>query len=365
MAPRQRKPTNRPLPPGMRDRDGYYSWTNPADGVEYGLGRDRRAAVAQVIEVKVQLAGEPKSRLIDRITGSDGRTWGKWCDIFEKILLARDSAENTLLARKSQLKRLRTIVDANRPASGVETIDLSKAVDALVEAGKKRTAQAFRTFLVDCFDRMIAKGWRKDNPAEVMDSVSVKVRRARLQFSVFKRLYETTEIVWLRNAMALAIVSGQAREECQAAQFTDFREGGWWNERGKTGVRIYLPLELRLDCFGMSLEDVVRQCRATGILSRHLVHQTLRSQGARLGKPVNIATITNTFTAELAKLGLDWGDKTPPTFHEIRSLSGRLYKAQGNVSPTELYGHRDPATTAIYLDERGEWVRVGIRKTTV
>lgn len=314
----------------------------------------------------MHLAGErQRPRLVDRLTGQESRTWGKWCDEFEALIDERELKPNTRRARKSQLKRLRTIVDKNRPAAEVETIDLSNAIDALKKAGKMRTAQAFRTFLVDCFERMNAKGWRKDNPAAVLDSVSVKVRRSRLQFSVFMKLYETTEIVWLRNAMALAIVSGQAREECQAAQFTDFREGGWWNDRGKTGVRIFLPLELRLDCFGMSLDDVLRQCRTTGVLSRHLIHQTLRSQGARLGKPVNIATITNTFTSELAKLGLDWGDKTPPTFHEIRSLSGRLYKAQGNVSPTELYGHRDPATTAIYLDERGEWVRVGIRKTTV
>lgn len=219
--------------------------------------------------------------------------------------------------------------------------------------------------MVDCFDRMIAKGWRKDNPASVTDSVSWKVKRARLQFGTFMELYKATQITWLRNAMALAIVSGQARESCRNARFADIREGFWWNEREKTEARIALPLELRLDCFGMSLDDVVKQCRSTGVLSKHLIHQTKRVPGAGPGDPIHLGVITNTFTAELLKLGVDWGDKTPPTFHELRSLSGRLYKAQGNVNPTELYGHRDPATTAIYLDGRGEWIRVGVKRTTV
>lgn len=362
MSPRQRKPSNGKLPENTRERDGYYSWRHPTTKQEFGLGRDKRSAVEQAIEANMHLAGEPRARLVDRLDGSDSRTWGLWCDEFEKLIAGRDLAKNTRLARKSQLKRLRRIVDSSKPAAEVDTIDLSKEIDALKAAGKMRTAQAFRTFLGDCFDRMIAKGWRKDNPATVLDNITVKVKRARLPFSAFMKLYETTSIIWLRNAMALAIVSGQAREDCRDAEFTDVHDGGWWNERGKTGARIFLPLELRLNCFGMSLEDVVKQCRSTGILSRHLIHQTLRTQGSRLGKPINIETITNTFTAELAKLGLDWADKNPPTFHEIRSLSGRLYKAQGNVNPQELYGHRDPRTTATYIDGRGEWLKVGVRK---
>jgi len=363
MAPRQRKASNRGLPANGRDRDGYYSWRHPETGIEYGLGRDRRDAVGQMVEMNLKLAGEiVRPRLVDRVEGIESRTWGKWCDELEAIIGDQDLAKNTRLARKSQLKRLRTIVDADKPAAQVDTIECAKIIDALTKAGKRRTAQAFRTFLIYCFDRMIAKGWRKDNPADVTDSVTVKVKRARLPFSALKKLYETTQVEWLRNAIALALVSGQAREECHSAQFSDIRDGFWWNERGKTGVRIQLPLELRLDCFGMSLEDVVKQCRSTGILSRHLVHQTLRAQGSRLGKPVHVETITRTFTAELAKLGLDWEGKEPPTFHEIRSLSGRLYKAQGNVNVQELYGHRDPRTTAVYTDGRGEWVKVSVRK---
>jgi integrase len=110
---------------------------------------------------------------------------------------------------------------------------------------------------------------------------------------------------------------------------------------------------------GLSLGDVVKQCRATGILSKSLVHQTKRVKGATLGKAIHPDMLTRVFSAEFAALGLSWGDKEPPTFHEIRSLSERLYKAQGNVNTQELLGHKDPRTTALYHDGRGEWVRVG------
>jgi enterobacteria phage integrase len=363
MAPRRRKARNLGLPPGMRERrDGYYTWTDETDGTEYGLGRDRRTAIQHVIEVRMHRAGQPKATLLERLTGADRRTWSKACDEFEAILADRELAKQTRAQRKSQLKHLRTIVDKHKPVSEVETLELSNAIGALLKAGKRRTAQAFRTFLIDFFDRMRAKGWRKDNPAAVTDPITTKVRRTRLQFEAFMRLYETTSVEWLRDAMALAIVAGQAREEVSGAKVADIRDGHWWNERGKTGVRIQIPLELRLDCFGMSLGDVVKRCRSSGVLSHYLIHHR---SGMYRGKKVSAPLITATFTAELAKLGLDWGGKEPPTFHEIRSLSGRLYRKQGDVNPQELYGHKSPGTTAVYLDERGEWVKVSVRRTTV
>jgi integrase len=357
MAPRQRKDPR--LPDGLRERDGYFSYTSPLDGREYGIGRDRRVAIQQAMEANAALRRKPS--VLERITGSV-HTWSEWCDEFEKLLQRRESKPNTVRTRKSLMKRLRTVAPANKPANQVSTEDCSRAIDVLTGEGKQRMAQSFRSFMRDSFDRMVAKGWRADNPAKVTDVVTVKVKRGRLSFQTFTKLYETTSIVWLRNAMALAIVGGQDRDSCGHAEFTHIRNGAWFNERTKTGARIELPLELRLDCFGMSLEDVVSQCRRTGVVSRYLIHQTERAKGATIGKPLHLDVITRTFTAELAKLRIDWEGKSPPTFHEIRSLSGRLYKQQGDVNPQELFGHKDPRTTAVYTDGRGEWMRVSIKK---
>lgn len=357
MAPRQRKDPK--LPDHMRERDGYYSWTSPVDGVEYGLGRDRRAAFQQAIEANAHIAAS-KPTLLQRIAGT-ARSWDDWCDEFEKLLAERETrSKNTQRTRKSQMVRLRRSFTG--VAAKVGTLEVSNAIKAIKDDGKHRTAQAFRSLLVDCFDRMIAQGWRTDNPARVTDKVRVKVRRSRLPLTAFTRLYETTSIRWLRNAMALALVAGKDRDSVRNAQFSDFRDGGWWNERSKTEARVFLPLELRLGCFGMSLEDVLRQCRTTGVVSRYLVHQTERAKGATLGKPLHPDMITRVFSAELAKLKLDWGDKEPPTFHEIRSLAARLYQAQGDINPQELLSHKDPRSTATYTDGRGEWVTLRVPK---
>ena len=42
-----------------------------------------------------------------------------------------------------------------------------------------------------------------------------------------------------------------------------------------------------------------------------------------------------------------------PTLHEVRSLSARLYEAQGGVDTQALAGHSSADMTAVYADPRG------------
>lgn len=349
---RQRKDPR--LPCGLRERDGYYSYVNPVDGREYGLGRNKRDSIAQAIEANAALRKAPS--LLDRITGADV-TWAAWCDTYEELLAKRERSANTMRTHRSQLNRMRRSFKPDRAVKNISTREISEVLDAIEDEGKARAAQAFRSFLSNSFNRMIAKGIRADNPVKVTDKIEVKVKRSRLSLETFLRVYRQTEITWLRNAMALALVSAQDRDSCHHAKFSDFRDGHWWNQRSKTGARMMIPIDLRLEAFGMSLDDVMRQCRATCIVSKHLVHQTERAKGARLGTPMHVDMITRVFSSEIEKLGLDWGHRTAPTFHEIRSLAGRLYKEQG-LDPQALFGHRDPRTTAVYTDGRGEWVKV-------
>lgn len=351
---------NAGLPEYTRNRGGYYSWRHPDTGQEFGLGRDRAEAIKAARKANAHLASL-RPTLLDRIIGGV-KTWGEWCDDFERILAGRDSRPNTQRTRKALVKHLRTVASASKSAALVDTADCAAALDKLYESGKRRTAQALRSLMVDCFRRMIAKGVRKDNPADVTDSVVVKVTRARLEFDVFLHVYGSCQLPELKNAIALALVSGQPRECLAAAQFKDQRDGFWWCERGKTGARIRIPHTLRLECFGKSLADVITDCRRTGILSPYLIHRTRRAKGARVGAGVHVDILTRLFTAELAKLGINWGDKDSPTLHEIRSLSERLYRAQGDVDPQTLLGHKSPKMTATYDDPRGGWVDVMVRK---
>lgn len=316
----------------------------------------------QAIEANLQLAGQlNRPRLIDRISGIADETLEAWLDVFEKKLAGRERKPATIKQHKSMLGAIRRGL-GKLVLSRIETKDVAGFLTPYVEAGKRRMAQALRSILLDIFDTAIAEGWIKFNPVTVTDLPTPKVQRARLTLEAFLAIYETAGQLdaWVQNSMALALVSAQRREEIAEVQFPDIREGAWWCEQEKEGTRLVIPLTLRLNVVGWSLEDVVRRCR-DNVVSRNLIHHTRPRAYSKPGEPVWIDTITKGFRRARDLSGLTWpADKTPPTFHEIRSLAERLYAEQGNVNTQELLGHRDPRSTATYHDARGEWIRVKV-----
>jgi integrase len=369
VSPRQRSNRKRGWPDYLYERGGYYSWRSPIDGVEHGLGRDRAAAFAQAVEANIHcasLSGRP--RLIDKLTGSADRSVEKWNAKYQAMLDAADFAANTRRAYKSLGNRMVRMLKPETPLQSVTALTISEGLEAIARGeGKARTAQALRNFMRDSFREARVQGWYVgENP--VLDTklpVAVEVKRSRLSLEQFMQIYERTELDWLKNAMALALVSGQRREDIAAAKFKDFHDGGWWcvqeSEKSANPHRIFIPLDLRLERFGMSLGDVLGQCRRTGVVSKYLIHQTVARGNSPIGRHIWIDSLSKRFAETLDTLGLDWGEKTPPTFHEIRSLSERLYAAQGGVNTQELLGHNDPETTALYHDSRGsEWVRIKV-----
>lgn len=360
MSPRKRSPINASLPPGLRVRDGLYSWTHPIDKREKGLGRDRAYAIrwARSANLAVdKLRGEVTAE--EWVRGTTTRSWGAWLDRYQQLLDERESTKATRYHRKSLMKRARAQWPKETGISAVDVAMVADAIRELTGAGKQRMAQSYRSFLHDCFRCAIAQGWRTDNPVSVTDKVKVKTQRARMTIEHFRSIYQHPETKdWLRNAMALALVSGQRREDIARAMRKDIRDGAWWCQQRKTGNRVVIPLGIRLDTLGMSLAEVLEQCKSTGILSHYIIHQTFARDR---GKPVAIRAFTNYFTAAVARLGIDWGDKSPPTFHELRSLSKRLYDAQGGVDTKQLLGHKSASAAALYGDSRGEWVRVSVK----
>ena len=113
--------------------------------------------------------------------------------------------------------------------------------------------------------------------------------------------------------------------------------------------------------FNVSVGDAVRHCRENVVLSRYLVHHVSHRGGFKPGDRLNHGTIGKGFATARDATGLRWPvGKTPPSFHELRSLSERLYKAQG-VDTRVLLGHKHERTTALYHDTRGaEWMVVKV-----
>ena len=69
-------------------------------------------------------------------------------------------------------------------------------------------------------------------------------------------------------------------------------------------------------------------------------------------------TMSRAFADARGAANVAWTGKNPPTFHEIRSLSERLYRVQG-VDTQALLGHRHARMTEVYADPRqADWTTV-------
>ena len=366
MSPRRRSEHKRGWPKHLYERDGYYSWRNPLTREEFGIGRDKFKAFSEAVEANLHIAKlSSQKRLVHRLTESASSEYklAAWNEKYQAILVQNERSPNTIRSAKSIGARMVRML-GDRPLDSVTALDISKAIDDVVAEGKHRLAQAFRAHMRDSFREARVAGWlTKENP--VLDTrmkMRVNVKRSRLTLETFVKIYAKIDEVWLKNAVDLALVSAQRRDDIANAVFKDFKDGAWWLEQRKTKHRLIIPMSLRLDVFGKSLEDVVSQCRRTGVLSKYLVHQTEPRGNSPVGRNIWIDTVSKRFADAVEAAQLDWGEKTPPTLHELRSLSVRLYRAQGGVNTQDLLGHKSREMTEMYEDSRGGWTTVQVGK---
>lgn len=363
---RPRSPKKKSLPPHLYERGGYYSWRDPMTGKEWGLGNNRAQAIAEAIEANIHIAGlSQKRRLVDRLQGIDGDTVADWCDRYLKSLETKlekgDIAKATYDNWRQHIRRLESSDLGNRQISKITTRDMADYLSQWSDAGKMRSAQAIRSLLIKFFNAAMAAGWVEKNPLAPTERISVEVTRARLTLEQFQKIHAFAlehSPPWVARSMELAIVTGQRREDVRNMGPSIVRDGRLWIEQEKTGNRICIPLSIRLHAVNLSLGEAILKCRDR-VLSKHFVHHSTYAGRAKPGDPVRRHTITAEFAAARNACGLTWPDgTTPPSFHEIRSLSARLYDEQG-VNAQLLLGHKHPEMTALYKDARGaEWVEV-------
>lgn len=131
-------------------------------------------------------------------------------------------------------------------------------------------------------------------------------------------------------------------------------------EQEKTGVKLAIPLSLRCNESEISLREVINRCRDM-IVSPYILHIHHTKGKAKRGGQVSSASITTSFSHVRDLSGLEWTEGTPPTFHEQRSLSERLYRIQG-VDTQKLLGHKSQRMTDSYNDDRGkQWIKLIIQ----
>jgi integrase len=241
--------------------------------------------------------------------------------------------------------------------------DIAAIIEQYKERGQRRMAQVVRMVLVDVYKEAQHAGEVEPgyNPALATRKPINKVQRERFDIEEWRVIFQEAEKSqrYVQNSMLLAVVTGQRLGDISRMKFSDIWDDHLHIEQEKTGMKLAIPLSLRCNELDISLREVIARCRDM-IISPYLLHIHHTTGIAKRGGRVSAASITASFSNTRDRSGLKWTEGTPPTFHEQRSLSERLYRSQG-IDTQKLLGHKNQMMTDRYNDDRGkDWVVLAI-----
>lgn len=146
--------------------------------------------------------------------------------------------------------------------------------------------------------------------------------------------------------MKLALVTGQRVSDLSKIKYKDIHDGKLWIIQQKTGAKIAIPLDIEL--YGIKLSKTIADCENN---SEFVINNN--------GNKITVERISKEFRRFRDISQLNWVGE-PPSFHEIRSLSARLYtETMGSNFAQKLLGHKSSTMTAKYQDDRNNsWIEL-------
>lgn len=349
----------------------YWRYKHPVTGKFHALGTNEAEAIAIATEANTRLAEQRTRQILaisDRIATSKGKaiTTSTWLDRYQAIqddrLKSGDIRLNTYKQKAKPVSLLRERAGM-KLISAVDVRDIAQLLEEYISAGQPRMAQVVRSVLIDVFKEAqhygeVPSGY---NPALATKQPRRKITRQRLSLEEWQKIFDIADAShrYMGNAMLLALVTGQRLGDISRMKFSDIWDDYLHVVQEKTGSKIAIPLSLRLNAINWSLRDVVARCRDYAV-SPYLVHFFRSTSQAERGSQVKSNTLTMNFSKARDLAGIDWGEGSPATFHEQRSLSERLYKEQG-LDTQKLLGHKTQRQTDRYHDDRGKgWSKVAL-----
>ena len=387
MAPRPRKNNSTSVPNLYPRKYGAgkvsYRYKDIRTGKFHPLGADLLAAEKQAKQLNAlisqQMIEEEAKKILNNVSSSS-ITVGAWCDQYELHLLSlfdsKDIKKSTYDQKRWALNPIKNKY-ASKKLNQFSTLDINKLLKSYTSQGKSTMAQRIRTVLIDFFAEAIAEGHfpaNQPNPAEVTKMPRTKVKRARLTLDLFNAVIgwsKENQPAYLWKSYLLALVTAQRLDDIGEARFRDTKKGAGLDKdreffcftQSKTGTKLMIPMDLKLNVLDLSVADVVNLCRDK-VVSPFLFHHSKFAGRAKPGSKVRTKSLSNGFAEAVKAVKPNWGENTPPSFHEIRSLSEREYKKQG-VNTQLLLGHKHQTTTDTYADTRGhDWVIVPLEKSS-
>ncbi|EPE4190352.1 tyrosine-type recombinase/integrase [Yersinia enterocolitica] len=155
--------------------------------------------------------------------------------------------------------------------------------------------------------------------------------------------------------MDLAIVTVQRVGDVRKMKWSDIKDDKLFVAQEKTGMKIIIPVDVKLDTLSLSLRDIITRCE-----NRVIKGETIISSDK--GESFADKTLTKRFAKARDLANITWEGINPPPFHEIRSLASRLYeKEMGKEFSQKILGHKSAQTTDKYRDVRGsEWIETEV-----
>lgn len=271
------------------------------------------------------------------------RPLSAWLHIYEKEIRSRRYQLKTIDGKLSVMMRLNTRI-GKKPIASIKPKDIHVFIQEYIFKEQYSSAKNARVTLNDIFREAVMQEWIDTNPVMHIKAHKVPVARGRLLINEWRRIYSAASVFclpYVHYSMLLAIVTGQRRADISNMRRRDIYDGYLHITQQKTGQKLALPLDLFCAELNITLREALSYCPGSDyVLSEKQIMPWSLSEGFR--------------TAREFAYPLEWA--SPPSFHEQRSLSERIYRDQG-INTMRLLGHKTQRTTDNYNDDRGREFR--------
>jgi len=341
MMPPRRSRKNLDLPKNLYTNGKYFYYKNPATGKKISLNCSRSEAIGLAIEANQAIKQAPRLILRDDNIPA-------LLERFEREYVTEKAyAASTLAEIRIKLKAYRAEFGGNLRELDVKTFA------AWLDKHERAAYIKHRALWCNIYRFAISKGLTQFNAAEAtLPKRQAPRRRDRLSLDGYKKIYDKAA-PWFQIAMDAALYTLQRRGDLVRIRLDDFQDDTLpiIQQKTETALRIKANDGLR---------GVFRRSQWSGITSPYLIHKKpLRvSEAVRRRREHHTQVTPEMLSREFARLrkGMD----TTATFHEIRSLGGRLLIEQGYSQGfvQVLMGHASEAMTEHYLEDgKIEWVQ--------
>lgn len=348
MRPRNRKNTG--LPPNLYPSGNSFMYRRPDTGTRHGMGTDRQKAVSAAKQLNSRLMAG--TDLVSEVLGN-GVTLEAFLHTYEtQILPPRELAAATLSLYRIRFRQAKKAL-GDKSIENITIRDVAELLDPMTS----RAANQMRKILVDVFNHAAAKGLVQDNPAASTIAKIEKKSRQRHTIEGLKKIREAAP-TWLQNAIDLALITAQRREDIVRMRFEDIREGYLYVIQEKTKKSTdagWLRMQIT-----PQLQAIIARCR-DDIVSPFLIHRRPQYINPKYRKnkihwtEVSCEMLTRAFkeARDTAKPYPKLSDAEQPGFHEIRALAVHLYKRDGKDAQ-RIAGHADEKMTKNYAKDHAE-----------